>query len=79
MEIRVNQRIIKSMDPGYAYGDPDPRIMCLNQMTVPVSKHTAFSDAIETGDVHAVESLIQQHPDFVNHPDWTPLPFRLET
>lgn len=39
-----------------------------------MSIHTAFSDAIETGDVEAVASLIQQHPDIVNHPDWTPPP-----
>lgn len=36
--------------------------------------HTAFSDAIQAGDVHAVESLIRQNPELVNHPDWTPPP-----
>ncbi|MBT4866923.1 MAG: ankyrin repeat domain-containing protein [Planctomycetaceae bacterium] len=39
-----------------------------------MSEHTAFSDAIENGDSQAVESLIQQHPDLVNHPHWTPPP-----
>ena len=36
--------------------------------------HTAFSDAIKPGDVEAVASPIQQHPDLVNHPDWPPPP-----
>jgi ankyrin repeat protein len=48
--------------------------VCPNQMTVPSGKHTAFSDAIETGDAEAVELLIQRHADLVNHPDWTPPP-----
>ena len=39
-----------------------------------MSKHTAFSDAIAAGDVEAVASLIQQHPELVNQPDWTPPP-----
>ena len=39
-----------------------------------MSKHTAFSGAIEAGDIQTVESLIQQHPDLVNHSDWTPPP-----
>jgi uncharacterized protein len=39
-----------------------------------MSIHTAFSDAIETGNVEAVAWLIQQYPDLVCHPDWTPPP-----
>ncbi len=43
--------------------------MPLNQ-----SDHAAFSDAIESGDLRAVEALIQRYPELVNHPDWTPPP-----
>ena len=43
-------------------------------MTVPRAIHTAFSDAIEFGDVQTVESLMREHPSLVNHPDWTPPP-----
>ena len=43
-------------------------------MNVPKATHTAFSDAIETGDAEAVGSLVRQYPDLVNHPDWTPPP-----
>lgn len=43
-------------------------------MTVPRAIHTAFSDAIETGDAEAVETLVRQHTMLVNHPDWTPPP-----
>lgn len=43
-------------------------------MTLTKSDHKAFSDAIESGDARTVESLIQRHPDLVNHPDWTPPP-----
>jgi len=35
---------------------------------------TELSDAIERGDVAAVETLLQEHPEFVNHPEWTPPP-----
>ncbi|MFK7820606.1 MAG: ankyrin repeat domain-containing protein [Planctomycetaceae bacterium] len=34
----------------------------------------ALSNAIESGDLTAVEALIQQYPMLVNHPDWTPPP-----
>lgn len=43
-------------------------------MSLTKADHTALSDAIESGDLHTVESLIQQHPGLVNHPDWTPPP-----
>lgn len=43
-------------------------------MTLTKADHTAFSDAIEAGDLHTVETLVQQHPELVNHPDWTPPP-----
>ena len=43
-------------------------------MPVTKSDHTAFSDAIESGDVDAVESLIKRYPELVNHPEWTPPP-----
>ena len=38
------------------------------------AEHKAFADAIETGDLSAVESLVDKHPDIVNHPNWTPPP-----
>ena len=44
------------------------------KVTIQRATHTAFSDAIETGDVQSVRSLIQQHPRLVNHPNWTPPP-----
>lgn len=47
-------------------------------MAIPMSPtradHTAFSNAIESGDDRTVVSLIQQHPELVSHPDWTPPP-----
>lgn len=43
-------------------------------MTISRADHTAFSDAIEAGDVDTVETLIQRSPELVNHPDWTPPP-----
>ena len=43
-------------------------------MTITQKIHTAFSNAIESGDFAAVELLIQEHPKLVNHPDWTPPP-----
>lgn len=43
-------------------------------MSVPKAIHTAFSDAIETGEVEAVKAMIQQYPELVDHPDWTPPP-----
>ena len=43
-------------------------------MSIPKEQHTAFSDAIETGNIEAVRWLIQQHPQLVNHPDWRPPP-----
>ncbi len=39
-----------------------------------MSEHSAFSDAIESGNADAVKSLIKQHPELVNHADWTPPP-----
>lgn len=43
-------------------------------MTLTKADHTAFSDAIQSGNIPTVASLIQQHPELVNHPDWTPPP-----
>ena len=43
-------------------------------MTLTKADHTTLSDAIESGDLCAIRSLIQQHPEMVNHPDWTPPP-----
>lgn len=40
-------------------------------MTVTQADHTALSNAIETGNLYTVESLIRQHPELVSHPDWT--------
>lgn len=50
-----------------------PRV---DSIAMPLTKddHAAFSDAIQFGDVRSVESLIQRHPDLVDHPDWTPPP-----
>lgn len=36
--------------------------------------HQAFSDAIESGDLPAVEALLQRCPELVNHAAWTPPP-----
>ena len=36
--------------------------------------HKVFSNAIEHGDIDEVESLLNSHPELVNHPDWTPPP-----
>lgn len=43
-------------------------------MTLTNADHTALSDAIEAGDLTAVKALIHQHPELVDHPDWTPPP-----
>ena len=43
-------------------------------MTLTRADHVAFSDAIESGDCVAVKSLIGQHPELVNHSQWTPPP-----
>ena len=43
-------------------------------MTLTKADHAALSDAIQAGNFRAVESLIQRHPELVNHPDWTPPP-----
>ena len=43
-------------------------------MKLTQAHHTSLSDAIETGDYHTASSLIQQHPDIVDHPNWTPPP-----
>lgn len=39
-----------------------------------MSHHAALSNAIECGNLDAVKTLIQQHPELVNHADWTPPP-----
>jgi len=36
--------------------------------------HSSLSDAIESGDVSTVTTLIQQRPELVNHPEWIPPP-----
>lgn len=43
-------------------------------MSITHADHVAFSDAIEAGNKHDVQSLIDRHPMLVNHPDWTPPP-----
>ena len=43
-------------------------------MSLSEADHTALSNAIESGDHQLVESLIQRHPELVNHPAWTPPP-----
>ena len=43
-------------------------------MTATEADHTALSDAIESGDVQTVKSIIEGHPELVCHPDWTPPP-----
>ena len=43
-------------------------------MTIPKATHTAFSDAIESGDADTVGSLTEQYPELISHPDWTPPP-----
>ena len=43
-------------------------------MSLTKHEQTAFSDAIEVGDVDKVAALIKLHPELVNHPDWTPPP-----
>lgn len=43
-------------------------------MMLTKSDHTQFSNAIESGDSETVASMIQQHPELVSHPDWTPPP-----
>jgi len=37
-----------------------------------MSEHTAFSEAIEAGDVEAVEALIRQYPELVDKYDDLP-------
>ena len=46
----------------------------MRKLTLTKADHIAFSDAIEAGDVPAVALLAKQHPELVNHPDWTPPP-----
>ncbi|MDB4372934.1 ankyrin repeat domain-containing protein [Mariniblastus sp.] len=36
--------------------------------------HAVFAEAIESGDVLKVKSLIQSNPKLMDHPDWTPPP-----
>lgn len=36
--------------------------------------HRHFSDTIQSGDTWAVTAIIRQHPELINHPDWTPPP-----
>ena len=36
--------------------------------------HAVFAEAIESGDVLTVKSLIQSNPKLMDHPDWTPPP-----
>ena len=43
-------------------------------MSLSKTDHSAFANAIETGDVEKVRSLLKQYPELVNHPDWTPPP-----
>lgn len=33
-----------------------------------------FAEAIESGDLSAVKTMVRQHPDWIDHPDWTPPP-----
>ena len=43
-------------------------------MSVSEDDHTAFANAIESGDALAARSLLEQFPELVNHPQWTPPP-----
>ena len=43
-------------------------------MNIPEPVHSAFSDAIESGDTDLVRGFLKQHPGLVNHPEWTPPP-----
>ncbi|QEG23274.1 ankyrin repeat domain-containing protein [Mariniblastus fucicola] len=43
-------------------------------MKTPKSVHSDFANAIETGDVAKVETLLSSHPELVNHCDWSPPP-----
>jgi len=45
-----------------------------SSMSLSKSDHATFSDAIQCGDVDTVKSLIKQHPEIVNHLNWTPPP-----
>jgi len=36
--------------------------------------HVSLSDAIESGDIGLVKSMIEKFPELVSHPDWTPPP-----
>ena len=43
-------------------------------MALTKEEHTAFSNAIETGDCDTVEAMIGRYTELVNHPNWTPPP-----
>lgn len=47
-------------------------------MALTKTDHTALSDAIENGALQTVGSLVLQHPELVNHTDWTPPPIHCE-
>ncbi|GAB5405946.1 MAG: hypothetical protein Aurels2KO_41770 [Aureliella sp.] len=36
--------------------------------------HRAFSDAIQAGDIDAVQAMVDRHPGLVNAPGWAPPP-----
>lgn len=36
--------------------------------------HTAFSDAIESGDLEKMADLATRFPQLIDHPDWVPPP-----
>lgn len=59
-------------DQSSGLGYPERYVAKVMSMTK--TDPTSLSDAIESGDVSTVTSLIQQHPELVNHPDWTPPP-----
>lgn len=43
-------------------------------MKIPKVSEREFSDAIESGDSDVVVSLLQNYPELVNAPSWTPPP-----
>ena len=43
-------------------------------MSLSSKDHAALANAIETGELEIVNALLAQHPDLVNHADWTPPP-----